>query len=321
MSLEAIKDKIQGNNNFLIATHYNPDADTIGSALALYRGLRQIDKNSLVLSIDGVPKDCRFIPGNEEIRTFALLLDSGFSAEHLIIVDCNNINRVSQEESHLSLLKRLFTMVIDHHELSVPYGDIRWIEPQTASTTMMIYRLLKELDVEITKDIAICLYAGLCIDTGNFRHDNTSSDSLKIASELIKKGISPSRIYRELFEAWSPEKFRLFKEALKGLEERGGVAIMTITRDMMVRAGCEKEDAGNFVDFPKRALHVKVSVLLKEIEPGKYRVSMRSKGEINVAVIASEHGGGGHRNAAGCTIEGEEGNIKNSLFARLLKAM
>ena len=321
MSLEATKGRILSNNNFLIACHYNPDADTIGAALALYQGLRQLQKTCAVLSKDGIPKDCNFLPFINVAVDFSGLDMLPFTPEHLIIVDCNSPKRVSQERNHQERLSLLPTIVIDHHEINGSYGDIQWIEPDTASTTMLVNRLLKALNVEINKDIALCLYAGLCIDTGNFRHDNTTSEALRVAAELVKVGISPTRVYRALFESWSSEKFRLFKETLQGLEERDGIAIMTVTREMLARHGCSDEDAGNFVDFPKRSVYIKVSVMLREVSEGKYRISMRSKGDVNVAQVAVLYGGGGHKNAAGCTIEGEPLIIKKELFSRLSEAI
>ena len=317
MSLELVKQFIINKNNFVIATHYNPDADTIGSGLALYQALMSINKKAIVINKDKTPKDCQFMPFINEVYNIDILRELNFKREALIVVDCNSIKRISQETHHQALLSNLPSCVIDHHEISDVFGDIRWIEPPIASTTMMIYKLIKSLDIEITKDIAICLYAGLCIDTGNFRHENTSTESLKIASDLVSKGIKPSKIYRELFESWSSSKFKLFKEVIKGIEEQNDIAIMTVTKDMLRDTGCDDDDAGNFVDFPKRTVYIKVSVLIKEISEDKYRISMRSKNGINVAAVASQYNGGGHKNAAGCTIEGKIDDIKKDLFKKI----
>lgn len=321
MSLALIKDRLLKEDHILIATHYNPDADTIGSAFALCQGLRQINKTCAVLSKDGIPKDCRFLTMIEGLYDFESLKQIPFEPELLVLVDCNSINRVSQERTHLDQISSIPTIVIDHHELGVKYGEIQWIEPETASTTMLIYRLLKELKVILNKDIAEYLYAGLCIDTGNFRHDNTTWESLLIASELVKEGVSPTKVYRALFESWSIQKFNLFKEAIKGIDQRDGIAIMLISREMLKNTGCDNEDAGNLVDFPKRAESVKVSVLMREISEGRYRVSLRSKGEVNVAKVAALYGGGGHKNAAGCTIEGNPERIKEGLFEKIKEAI
>lgn len=317
MSCDLVRQFILDKDNFLIATHYNPDADTIGAGLALYQALISINKKSLVINKDKTPKDCQFMPYIKDVCNFDTIKGTGFTPHALIIVDCNSIKRVSQQTEHQALFTNLPSCVIDHHEINDTFGDIKWIEPPIASTTMMIYRLIKSLNIEITKDIATCLYAGLCIDTGNFRHENTSTESLSIASDLVSKGIKPSKIYRALFESWSAEKFRLFKEVLKGMEEYNNIALMTVTKDMLKQTGCDDEDAGNFVDFPKKTIYIKVSVLIKEISQGKYRISMRSKGDINVASVASQYSGGGHKNAAGCTIEGEIDVIKKDLFKKI----
>ncbi|MCX8069995.1 MAG: bifunctional oligoribonuclease/PAP phosphatase NrnA [Thermodesulfovibrionales bacterium] len=321
MSLDIVKAFILNNDNFIIATHYNPDADTIGAGLALYQALTSIKKTSLVINKDKTPKDCQFMPHIDEVYNFDNFKFKDFSPEALIIVDCNSIKRVSMEKNHQELLSNLPTCVIDHHEISGDFGDYKWIDPNIASTTMMIYKIIKSLNIEITQDIATCLYAGLCIDTGNFRHENTSTESLQIAADLVSKGIKPSKIYRALFESWSIAKFKLFKEVIKGIEESNNIAIMTVTKEMLQRTGCDDEDAGNFVDFPKRTVYIKVSVLIKEISENKYRISMRSKNGINVAIVASQYGGGGHKNAAGCTIENNLESIKKDLFKKISEVM
>lgn len=317
MSVTSIIDYIKSKKDFIIATHYNPDADTIGSSLALYLALKRLDKKAIVFCKDKTPKDCQFLPSINEIIDFEVLKKIEPSPSSLIIIDCNNISRVTRDINEQSYFKDMFKVIIDHHELSEPYGDITWIDPTIPSTSMMIYDLIKALSVEVNKDIAECIYAGLCIDTGNFRHDNTNAQSLMVASELVSKGVNPSMIYRFLFESWTIQKFRLFKETIQTLEEKDGVAILTVTKDMLIRNGCDDEDSGNFVDFPKKSVSIKVSVLIKEIETNKFRVSIRSKGDINVAQIAMLYGGGGHRNAAGCNIEGNIDTIKKELFQKI----
>ncbi|MFQ3573416.1 MAG: bifunctional oligoribonuclease/PAP phosphatase NrnA [Thermodesulfovibrionales bacterium] len=317
MSLNAIVDFLNKNNEFVIATHYNPDADTIGSSLALYLSLVRIGKRVRVLCKDKTPKDCQFLPFIGEIIDFPRYMSLNSKPDALIIVDCNHINRVTRDMSEQVLFNDTFKIVIDHHETFASYGDIVLIDPGIPSTSMIMYELIKALDVEIDKDIAECLYAGLCIDTGNFRHDNTNAQALLVASELVSKGVNPSRVYRFLFESWTIQKFRLFKATIQTLQEENGIAMLTVTRAMLESHGCDDEDSGNFVDFPKKSLSIKVSVLIKEIDKDRYRVSIRSKGNINVANVAMFYGGGGHRNAAGCTIEGDLDHIKKDLFQRI----
>lgn len=317
MVLESIIDYINKNKSFIIATHYNPDADTIGSSLALLLALKRLDKKVTIICKDKPPKDCQFLPSINEIIDFAKLTKMDFSNNALIIVDCNHINRVTRDEYEQGLFAKMFKIVIDHHIVSSSYGDIAWVDPDIPSTSMMIYELIKALNVDITKDIAECLYAGLCIDTGNFRHDNTNAQSLMVASELVSKGVEPTKIYRFLFESWSIQKFRLFRETIHTLQEENGIAILTVTQEMLKRNGCDDEDSGNFVDFPKKSVSINVSVLIKEIDKDRYRVSIRSKGNIDVSKIAMLYSGGGHKNAAGCTIEGNINYIKKDLFHKI----
>jgi phosphoesterase RecJ-like protein len=294
---------LRNEDNFIIATHVNPDGDGIGSASALSMALRALGKKTVLLSKDPVPKTCRFLPGSDGFFTYDNIHTSGGGAfSNLIIIDCNHPGRISTEKIQLSSFNFRHTVVIDHHETESDFGDIRWVVRESPASAMMVLVLIKCMGVKITADMASNLYAGLIVDTGNFRHENTNAAALRAAAELVECGAVPVRLYRELFDSWSDGRFKLFVKTMGTLYIEAGVSIVTVTGKMFEETGTSADDTENFVEFPIIAVGIKVSILLRETGDGGCKVSLRSKGEINVARVAAEFGGGGHKNAAGCTI-------------------
>jgi phosphoesterase RecJ-like protein len=315
-------------DNFIISTHINPDGDGIGSAIALSLALNKLGKKTYLTCRDGIPQQYRFLPGQEEFSILKNgledeLIQKGF--KNLVLIDCNEIDRIMDKCEGKSrifdFLSSLFTVVIDHHETEKPFGNIRWIEPKSAATGMMIYSLIKGLSVDITEEMAVNLYAAIAVDTGNFRYENTSPDVLAIASELQQKGAKPHFIYRELFEEWSKNRFELFLRILKTLDITGYVAMMYVTNTMFKETGTTPDDTEHFVEFPRIIKDVKISALFRELGENYYKVSLRSKDEINVATIASYFGGGGHRNAAGFRIKGSLEDVKKIILEKIFRCL
>jgi phosphoesterase RecJ-like protein len=312
-------DCLKKNDKFIIATHFNPDGDTLGSAIALSNILRQMGKETILLCRDNIPQQYMFLPGQERFYTFRTLPESAQDFKNLILVDCNDIDRIidKSRDADIKVPAFEFSIVIDHHETEKPFGDVRWIEPHIAATGIMIFHLSRALESEITKDIATNLYAAIVVDTGNFRFSNTTPDVLHIAAELADAGAEPSSIYGELNESWSDGRFRLFIRILDTLEIQDGIAITTVTKKMFDETSTSPEDTENFVAFPRIMRDVKVSALFREVEDNMYKVSLRAKGGVNVARIAEAFGGGGHRNAAGCTIKTDLTTAKKEILDRI----
>lgn len=194
-------------------------------------------------------------------------------------------------------------MVIDHHHTSNDFGDVKWIDPESAATGIMVFSIIKALDVPVTKDIATNLYTAIVIDTGNFRFDNTGSDVFRVAAELTDYGVCPSGIYEEVYESFSENRFRLYMNVISSIEIIGDIAVSVVTKKMLDEAGSSADDTENFVSFPKLIKHIRIAVLVRELNSGECKVSFRSKGDINVARVAEFFNGGGHMNAAGCRVK------------------
>jgi len=308
---------------FFIATHINPEADALGSSLALAIALESIGKETMVYDKDPIhefykflPEYDRFINAIPNFRSFATG-EPGWGGEisNLVLLDCNHPERAGLEN-----IKFTNSAVIDHHETEKEFGEIKWIEPQAPATGVMVYYILKELGLTITKDIATNLYSAIAVDTGTFRYSNTNSEVLKIAAELIEAGAEPSFIAENLYETWTENRFRLLMEVLNTIEIENNIAVTRVTLDMFKETATGAADTENFTGFPRMLRSIKVSALFREIENTFYKVSLRSKGRINVAKIAESFGGGGHRNAAGYMIQADF-NTAKELLLKSIKQM
>ncbi|MBF0343980.1 MAG: bifunctional oligoribonuclease/PAP phosphatase NrnA [Nitrospirae bacterium] len=306
---------IREADDYCIAVHVFPDGDAIGAALALFLGLTAMGKRAAVYSKDLIPQMFDNLPAVENFKPITALNEVDTTNATLIIVDCNSPERAGLPE-HAGLKAPSFkkTLVIDHHVTETNFGDIRWVIPDYPATGLMIYFLLKSLDIPITTDIAINVYTSLAVDTGTFRFSNTTPEALFVASELIKAGVKPVAVADRLYNSWSEARFLLLKNMLSSLEIHNRLAITVITQDMLKDTGANLEDTDNFVNFPIMINSVAVSALFKEVDTDKWKVSLRSRGEVDVSGIAQRFGGGGHRNAAGFRINGSLPNTKQTLI-------
>lgn len=313
---------LRNEDNFLILTHMNPDADGLGSSLALSMALAGLGKRAVLLDQEPLPHLYRFLPGSERFHSFAGLEGLGLTLDdfsNFILVDCNHIDRVvdHRQGSSVKTLKGTVAVIDHHEETGRPFGDIRWVVPEAAATGLMIYHLIRELGMEITEEMATNLYAAIALDTGNFRYENTGAEVLRVAADLVEAGAKPHVIFREIYELWSWDRFDLFLKVLDTLQFEDSTAITTVTRKMLAETSTVPDDTETFVAFPRILKDVEISILLREIDHNHYKVSLRSKGDINVAQIAGAFGGGGHKNAAGCTIRADLETAKAQLLEKV----
>jgi phosphoesterase RecJ-like protein len=297
---------IAREKKFFVATHINPEGDALGSALAMAMALESMGKEAIVYDRDPVPESYRFLPGHERFTTSLQSLT--FYGPPLILLDCNEPGRAGIDSVSVP-----FSAVVDHHETEKEFGQIRWIEPRAAATGVMVYALLKKLGVQITGDMAMNLYTAIAIDTGTFRYSNVTSDVLRAAAELVDAGADPAAIAEGLYETWSRGRFTLLIGVLNTLEITDGLAITVVTKEMFTRTGTSAEDTENFANFPRMMKESEVSAFFRETEDG-WKVSLRSRGSVNVAQIAGGFRGGGHRNAAGYSVKGDLKKAKESLI-------
>ena len=301
---------LREEKDFFIATHINPEGDALGSSLALSMALETLGKKTVVYDRDGVPEIYRYLPGQEKFIQSVQGIEP--SAFNLLLLDCNTPERAGIEG-----LGFQSSAVIDHHETETDFGDTKWIEPKAAATGLMIFYIVTELGVELTRDIAVNLYSAIAIDTGTFRFGNTTAEVLRVASELAEAGAKPGYVANNLYETWSEKRFHLLVMTLNTLEIRDGLAFTHVTREMFRRTGASPEDTENFSSFPRMMKDIGISAFFREIDGNEWKVSLRSRGEINVASVAASFAGGGHKNAAGCTIRASIEDAKQALLDKI----
>ncbi len=283
--------------SILILTHENPDGDALGSAMALYLFLKKKGKDVTVGCKDRIPHFLDFIPHSEEVVS----LPDGRFYDIGIIVDSAGFYRAGTE---VKVAKRIR---IDHHVGGEFYGRYDYIDPKAPATASLIYELISAWDEsEIDKDIATCIYAGLATDTGFFRYSNTNEYTFELAKKLVHWGADPNYVYRMFAERESLGKMKLISKVLETLTlyEDGLVAGITIFDRFFKETGTEYSDSEGLVNYPRSLEGVEVAfALIEKPDEGIWKVSLRSKVNVDVSKIAERLGGGGHKYASGAKIE------------------
>ncbi|HEY0427710.1 MAG TPA: bifunctional oligoribonuclease/PAP phosphatase NrnA [Pyrinomonadaceae bacterium] len=313
--LSQVVELIENKQNFAITTHVRPDGDGVGSSLGLCWLLRSLGKTAEVISRDPIPVSYTQLPGADEIRIVSEI-DKDYDA--IFVIECSDITRPG-----IKGLINQFTVNIDHHATCEHFGTINWIDATASAVGEMIYNLCKAIGGRVTKEIAECVYMALVTDTGSFHFPNTTDRTLKVASELIKVGVKPARISEVVYNSYPWSRIELMRQVLDTVRrsESGRVAWMRQTLEMSEKAGSVDGDNNGFVNIPLAAREVEAVLYMRESAPNAYRVSLRSKGDINVARVAEKFGGGGHKNAAGCRVEGVWDEMEKELLAELIKTV
>ena len=297
--LSQVVELIENKQKFGITTHVKPDGDGVGSSLGLCWLLRSLGKSAEVIVRGDVPAAYHSLPGAGEIRDIEKI-DREYDA--IFIIECSDLDRPG-----IAGLENEFTVNIDHHATSAHFGTINWIDSTASAVGEMIYNLCKAIGGRITREIAECVYMALVTDTGSFHFSNTTDRTLKVASELIKVGVKPAEISEAVYNNYPWSRIELMRQVLETVrrDDSGMVASMRQTLKMREQAGAVDGDNNGFVNIPLAARDILAAVYMREVGPNEFRVSLRSKGDINVAKVAEKFGGGGHRNAAGLRIEGD----------------
>lgn len=313
--LSQVVELIENKSVFGITTHIKPDGDGVGSSLGLCWLLRSLGKEAEVIVHGEVPPAYHSLPGADEIRDVRYV-NGKYDA--VFVIECSDLTRPG-----IDGLENQFTVNIDHHATSEHFGTINWIDSTASAVGEMIYNLCKAIGGRITKEIAECVYMALVTDTGSFHFPNTSDRTLKVASELIKAGAKPEKISEAVYNNYPWSRIELMRQVLATVKRdaSGRIAMMRQTLEMHASAQAIDGDNNGFVNIPLAARDVVAAVYMREIGAGKFRASLRSKGDINVARVAESFGGGGHKNASGLSIEGNWDEKEAEIVAALSKAV
>lgn len=299
--MEAAVAAITKARDVVLACHINPDGDTLGSMIALALGLEYLGKKTTLLSADGVPAMYAFLPGTERIQTRTERRDFDLA----IALDAGELARVGAASAE-AVQAAPVLMDIDHHVTSGQFGHIRLLDAGAAATGEIIFDLLVALGVPLSLPIAECLLCALLTDTGSFRFMNVTPRTMQIAGEMIRLGASPNTIAECVFENKPFAAQKLLGRALESLQRTpdGLIVWAHVTQGDFAEFAAGDEATEGVVNAIRSVQGAEVALFLREMPTGKLRVSLRARDPIDVSLVAKQFGGGGHRLASGCTLDG-----------------
>ncbi len=312
---------LRSSERILITSHANPDGDAIGSEAGLAEVLSSLGKSVTVWNRDPAPSvysnlldPFEIVVGESPPASFPDAFDAVF------LVECPTLDRTGHDPAHFD---GLHLINVDHHLGNSDYGRFNWVRPEMPSVSVLIFQLACALGAEPTEQACDALYLGLATDTGGFRFSNTTAQAHAAAAALVEAGASPERVSKQLYESRPEGALRLLAEVLRTLErsEDGRVATVELDQAMLERTGATRQDGESLIDYPRSIVGVEVVAMFRELAPESYKVSLRSRGPVSVEAVARRHGGGGHRNAAGCELNGPLSTLKPALVRELLQAL
>jgi len=307
--LDEVLNQIEKRHKFILTSHARPDGDAVGSALACCQVLRSMGKQANVVLRDGVPGVYRRLPFSESVL---LTTEQVSDAEAAIILECDSVQRTC-----LPGLDRHYLINIDHHTTAQPFADVNWIDPSACATAEMVFRLAREVGVRISPEMATCLYTAVLTDTGSFCFHGTTEHAFALAQEFVRCGADPVRIAHHVYFSNPLSKMRLLGGALSTLRRDGSLVCMHVDRATMECCQSSEEDCEGLVNYALAIEGIEVALFFREQPDGHFRVSLSSKGAVNVAAVAAAFGGGGHECASGCGIEGPLSAATERLLAQL----
>ena len=306
-----IAEVLHARTRFVIASHTRPDGDAVGSSLALAFALRHLGKDVRVVSRDAPPAPMLVFPGVPAIEVTDRVDDPG---DAVIVMECGDIKRTGIEG-----LSGGFVINIDHHPGNTMYGAMNWFDLSAAACGEMVFDLVRTLGVPLTPEIATHVYIAILTDTGSFHYSNITPRTFDICRQCMEAGVSPPSVARSIFDSNNLGRLRLFGAVLSRMQmdPSGRVATVFVDQQLARETGGTYEDTDGLINLPLTVKEILAVVFFKESGPGDWRVSMRSKGDIDVNAIAKEFGGGGHKNASGCGAPGDFATLK-AVFERKL---
>ncbi len=311
--IDAILKVFRRGKRFLICAHTRPDGDSVGSMLALAMLLRQMGKLVDLVTADPVLAPYRQLPGADFIREVQRVRGAYDAA---ILLECDSLERTK-----LRGLETFFLVNIDHHITGSAFADLNWIDREAASLGEMVYRLARAASATVTPEMATCLYTTVLMDTGGFSYGSVRESTFTLARDLVRAGADPIAIARNVFFSMPASRLLLLGAALRRLTLEGHLAWLWVTNQDMERSNAAEDDCEGIVNSALSVAGVEAAVFLRDLPDGHVRLSLRSKGKVNVAAIAKKLGGGGHENAAGCTIDGPLQSALKVILAELRAAL
>jgi phosphoesterase RecJ-like protein len=307
---------LRGGRRFVLLAHLYPDGDVLGSQLGLGLALREVGRSATFACRHPVPDPYHFLPGADQVQQWK---EGRGEYDVVVTLDCPDPGRVG---GLLDGLRQPGARVlnIDHHGDNRRYGDVNWIQPGAAATGEMVYTLLEPAGLPLTAAVAINLYTAVVTDTGSFRYSNTTPETFRIAARLVEAGADPAAVAIELYETRHLAGLHLLGRILQQVETSSEGTMAWVVIDRSQAASPDLLEAEDFITYPRSLRTAKVAVLFRELA-GEVKVSMRAKGEVNVARIAARFGGGGHPNAAGVVLSGSLADARAAVLTAVREAI
>ena len=317
--LAHIAERLEAAKRVLITCHRGPDGDSVSTMIALASLLRTHGTAVVLYNPDPVPRRLKWLPltgGFNRKLTKKRIFDC------TVVIDCADTRMLGQILPPPEVTGTI--IVLDHHASGSRYGDIYLCDSRAASCGVLVARLAAVLGWSLTQNAALGIYVSMCSDTGTFRYANTNAEALRLGAELLQSGIDPWLVSERLYERQSLTRYKLLARLLDNIEMAldGQVAIFVLTRDVLKEAGASWEDSVGLVDYTRGLAGVECGLLLSPAKRGGIRVSMRSKGDkVDAGALCATMGGGGHRGAAGCVVEGDLESARTHVLQVLAKAL
>lgn len=313
--LKAICAEILQRRRFLISSHARPDGDSIGSQLAMASALRTLGKDVRVVNHDPAPAPLLAFPGVRDIE-IADQVAGDFDAA--IILECSDLGRTG-----ISGFDRYFIINIDHHPGSTAYGAINWFDAHVAACGEMVFDVIEALGAPLTRTVATHIYLTILADTGGFHYSGISARTFDICRRAIEAGVEPVSLARALFDNNSLGRLKLVGSVLNTMEldPSGRLAILYLDSARAAAVGATYDDTEGLINMPLTVKEVEAVAFFKQVDSNQYRVSLRSKGDLDVGQVAKTFGGGGHLNASGCTMLGPYDVVRPLVVTRVLEVM
>jgi phosphoesterase RecJ-like protein len=308
-----VAEAIRQRQRFVITSHVRPDGDAIGSQLAMAFALRELGKDVRVINRDGPPGPLAVFPGVEAIEIAERADDPG---DAVIVMESGDLKRTG-----VGGLEGGFVINIDHHLGNTMYGTLNWFDVSAAACGEMVFDLIRELGVPLTHEIATHVYIAILTDTGSFHYSNITPRTFDICRQCMEAGVDPPAVARSIFDSNNLGRLKLFGAVLSGMEldPTGRLATVVVDHKLANACGGTYEDTEGLINLPLTVKEIQAVVFFKENGPDDWRVSMRSKGNVDINVVAKECGGGGHKNASGCSAQGRLEDLK-TLFQKKITA-
>ena len=297
--MQQILQELRSRDRFLVVSHARPDGDAVGSVLTMACVLKQMGKMVDLVLADPVPTVYRTLPDVHTIREARDINSSLYDAA--IILECDGTDRTG-----ITGLDDLFVINIDHHRTGCNYGALNWIDADASAVAAMVYDLALAAGVDVTAGMATCMYTALMTDTGSFTYPGTSAETFTLAHTLIARGAKADTVARDVLYSVPAARIHLLGLALSRIHIAGPLAWTHIYQDDLQQLSASDEDSEGTVNYLISIAEIEAAAFLRELPgtPQRFRTSLRSKSNVDVSRVASVCGGGGHRNAAGCTLDG-----------------